>query len=76
MMKKEVRQAIVRAKQIEKIPLPTREEIVKTYKEGIEEAQKLRKLLKPQWFVADIDGKECKKKHRKRPASTRKKKTL
>ncbi len=68
-MKKEVRKAMVKAKELEKIPVPTKEEIVKIYKEGLEEAEKLRKLLKPSWFVADI--------HKKKPQlPTRKKKTL
>lgn len=52
-MKKEVRKAMERAKELEKIPVPTKEEIVAIYKDGLEEAEKLRKLLKPQWFVHD-----------------------
>jgi len=68
-MKKEVRNAMERAKELEKIPVPTTEEIVAIYKEGMEEAEKLRKLLKPQWFVGET--------HKKKVASpTRKKKTL
>ena len=65
-MKKEVRKAMEKAKELEKTPVPTKEEIVKVYKEGLEEAEKLRKLLKPQWFIRD--------EHKKLP--TRKKKTL
>ena len=68
-MKKEVRKAMEKARELEKIPVPTKEEIVAIYKDGLEEAEKLRKLLKPQWFVKD----EHKK---KRASSTRKKKTL
>jgi len=68
-MKKEVRKALVRAKEIEKIPVPTKQEIVKIYKQGLEEAEKLRKLLKPQWFVKDTDVK-------KTASPSRKKKTL
>lgn len=68
-MKKEVRKAMEKAKELEKVPVPTKEEITATYKEGMEEAEKLRKLLKPQWFV--------KEQHKKKPrSSTRKKKTL
>ncbi len=68
-MKKEVRQAMEKAKELEKVPIPTKEEIVAIYKEGLEEAEKLRKLLKPSWFVGD--------KHRKKTVSpSRKKKTL
>ncbi len=64
-MKKEVRKAMEKAKELEKTPLPTREEIVKTYKDGLKEAEKLRKLLKPQWFVKETHT-----------LPTRKKKTL
>ena len=65
-MKKEVRKALVRAKELEKIPTPTKEEIVSIYKEGMNEAEKLRKLLKPEWFVKDEDAKLCRE-HRKKP---------
>ncbi len=68
-MKKEVRKAMEKAKQLEKIPVPSKEEIVTIYKEGLEEAEKLRKLLKPQWFVRDTDVK-------KSVSPSRKKKTL
>jgi len=76
-MKKEVRKAMVKAKEIEKIPVPSKEEIVKTYKEGMEEAAKLRKLLKPEWFIRDTDAEACRREHTKKHVSpTRKKKTL
>ena len=61
-MKKEVRKAMEKAKQLEKIPAPTKQEIVSIYKEGMEESEKLRKLLKPAWFVG---GKATKKKSKK-----------
>ncbi|MBW2970301.1 hypothetical protein KY309_01405 [Candidatus Woesearchaeota archaeon] len=68
-MKKEVRKAMQKAKEIEKIPVPTKEEIVAIYKDGMKQAEKLRKLLKPQWFVKDV--------HKKKGRSpTRKKKSL
>ena len=73
-MKKEVRKAIVRAKEIEKIPNPSKEEIVKTYKEGMEEAAKLRKLLKPQWFIRDTDAEACRREHMKKQLSKTKRK--
>ena len=68
-MKKEVRKAMEKAKELERIPVPTKEEIVAIYKEGLEEAEKLRKLLKPQWFVRDEDVKKSR-------SPSRKKKTL
>ena len=61
-MKKEVRKAMEKAKEIEKIPVPTKQEIVSIYKEGLEEAEKLRKLLKPEWFIRDTDAKKSKRK--------------
>jgi len=63
-MKKEIRQAMVKAKELEKIPSLTKEEIVAVYKEGLEEAEKLRKLLKPQWFIHDTDVKQKKAKRK------------
>jgi hypothetical protein len=59
-----VKKALVAAKALEKIPEPTEKEIVKIYREGLEEARKLQKLLKPEWFVEDTDkqGKKLKKK--------------
>ena len=68
-MKKDVRKAMEKAKELEKIPVPTKEEIVAIYKDGLEEAEKLRKMLKPQWFIRDTDVK-------KRQSPSRKKKTL
>lgn len=69
-MKKEVRKAMERAKELEKIPVPSKEEITAIYKDGLEQAEKLRKLLKPQWFVHD------EKLDKKASLPTRKKKTL
>jgi hypothetical protein len=46
------------------MPVPSREEIARIYKDAMEEAKKLQKLLKPEWFVKDVDepGKRKKKK--------------
>jgi len=59
-----VKKALAAAKELEKIPEPTEKDIVKIYKAGLEEARKLQKLLKPEWFVEDTDkqGKKLKKK--------------
>jgi hypothetical protein len=58
------KKAISAAKELEKIPEPTKKEIAEIYKEGMEEAQRLQKLLKPEWFVEDTDkpGRKLKKK--------------
>ncbi len=61
-MKKEVRKAMEKAKELEKIPVPTKQEIVSIYKDGLEEAEKLRKLLRPEWFMHDTDAKKRKRK--------------
>lgn len=60
--KKLVKKALAAAKELEKIPFPTAEEIASVYKEGIEEAGRLQKLLKPSWFVRDVDVKKKKRK--------------
>jgi len=71
-MKKEVMAAMKRAKELEKIPVPTDKEIVAIYKDGLKEAEKLRKLLKPHWFIADTD--KAKKKKTKRKTAKKKSK--
>ncbi len=57
------KKALKAAKELEQLPTPTKQEIVKLYKEGLEEAKRLQKLLKPEWFVKDVDkpGKKTKK---------------
>ncbi len=59
--KKTVKQALAAARELEKIPMPSEKEIVSLYREGMEEAQKLNKLLKPGWFVKDDDAAPAKK---------------
>jgi len=53
LMKKVVKEAMARAKELEKKPVPRKEDVLKIYKEGLEEAKKLNKLLKPSWFISD-----------------------
>ncbi len=62
--KKYIEKTLAAAKELEKIPGPSKEEIVMIYKEGMREAERLQKLLKPEWFVKDIDrpGKRLRKK--------------
>ena len=57
-MKKELLKALARAKELEKLPDPSREEIVSIYKDALEQAEKLNKLLEPQWFIRDEDTKK------------------
>ncbi len=52
-MKKAVKEALKKSKELEKKPVPTKEEIMSIYKDGISHAQKLGKLLKPAWFISD-----------------------
>jgi len=65
-----------KAKELERKPVPSMVEIVEIYKDGLKEAERLRKLLKPQWFVQDIDKHSKKKAKKKRVSPSRKKKTL
>ncbi len=55
---KEVKEALKKAKEIERKKLLTKEEIVKTYKEGMTQTSKLKKLLTPSWFVKDVHKKK------------------
>ena len=50
-----VKKALKAAKELEQVPMPSKEDIVRIYKEGLEEAKRLQKLLKPEWFVEDKD---------------------
>ncbi len=49
------KKALAAAKELEKIPEPSKEEITRIYREGLKEVGRLQKLLKPEWFVKDID---------------------
>ncbi|MBI5065340.1 hypothetical protein HZA97_03815 [Candidatus Woesearchaeota archaeon] len=63
--KKEVEKALEEAKRIESKLLPEKE-IVSKYEEGIETLEKLKKLLKPDWFTEDeLRLKTAKKKNKK-----------
>ncbi len=67
-----MREAMEKAKELEKKPVPTTEEIVGIYKEGLQEAEKLRKLLSPEWFVKDVHEKPKKAKTKKTKKKTTK----
>ncbi len=60
--KKEVKKALEQAKILEKEPepIPTREKEVELVKDTVSLAEKLKSLLKPEWFVKDVH-KACKK---------------
>jgi hypothetical protein len=49
------KKALKAAKELEQIPMPSREDVVKVYKEALEESKRLQKLLKAEWFVKDVD---------------------
>ena len=53
--KKEVKEALEDAKRLEQQPMPSKEKIVQIYKEGMDEAEKLKHLLQPSWFIRDVD---------------------
>lgn len=60
--KKLVKKALAEAKKLEKIPEPKSKEITKVYKQGLEHAHELQRLLKSEWFVKDVDKPNKKKK--------------
>jgi hypothetical protein len=56
------KKALKAAKKLERIPEPTDKDIEKILRESMAEAQRLQKLLKPEWFVKDTDKPSKKKK--------------
>lgn len=56
-----VKEALKAAKALEKIPLPSDKELLAMAKEGLAHAQQLQKMLKPEWFVKDVDASSKKK---------------
>lgn len=81
-MKKEILKALARAKELERLPDPTNEEIAAIYKDAMEKAGELNKLLEPCWFINDTHkqqpkkAKSTKKTAKKSASSSGKKKTL
>ncbi len=75
-MKKDVRKALEDAKKLEKNEEPSTDEIVTNYKDAFEQAEQLKKLLRPEWFIKDTDDKKTSKPKKKARSPTRKKKTL
>lgn len=59
--KKKVKKALEKAKELEKKKLLTPKEEVELQHEAVSFSEKLRKLLKPAWFVKDT-GDTCEKK--------------
>lgn len=55
------KKALAAAREIENLPEPTEKDIVAVYKDALEEARRLQKLLKPEWFVKDIDKPKTKR---------------
>lgn len=50
-----VKKALKAAKELERLHEPTKQEVVQLYKEGLQHARELQKLLKKEWFVKDED---------------------
>ena len=63
MKKKKVREALEKARALEKEKILTPEEDLARQKEATSLSEKLRKLLKPAWFVSDIHKKKTTKKN-------------
>ncbi|MBI4016304.1 MAG: hypothetical protein HY363_01260 [Candidatus Aenigmarchaeota archaeon] len=53
--RKELKEALRKAKELEKEPITSNEELVKLYQENMERSEELKKLLKKEWFVHDTD---------------------
>lgn len=53
--KKKVREALERARELEKHRPMSRTQVVGIYKEGISFGEKIKNLLAPSWFVKDVD---------------------
>ena len=60
--KKKVKDALAKAKEVEKHEILPQEKVVDIYKEGISFGEKLKNFLKPSWFVKDVHRKTVKKK--------------
>jgi hypothetical protein len=72
MKKKKVREALEKARALEKEKIPTPEEDLKRQKEATSLSEKLRKLLQPAWFVSDVHKKKTTKKTLKKKAKKKK----
>lgn len=59
---KKVKEALAKAKEIEKHEILPKEKVVDIYKEGISFGETLKKILKPSWFVKDVHKKRVKRK--------------
>ncbi len=55
--RKELKEALQKAKKLEKEPITSNEELVKQYRENMQRSEELKKLLKKEWFVYDTDVK-------------------
>lgn len=53
MKKEDVKKALWEAKKLEKKSYLSKKQIQAVYDDGMKQAQKLRKLLKPTWFVQE-----------------------
>ena len=59
--KNQTDEAMRKARKVEKHELLTRKESVEVFKDGIRLGEKLKRLLRPSWFVKDLDEKRRKK---------------
>lgn len=77
--KKKVKEALKKAKELEKKKIMTPEQEAELQKSAVSLSEKLQKLLAPEWFVKDVHKKrkvkKVKKKKSKKPGKRAKKKT-
>ena len=74
--KKKVKEALKKAKELEKKKIMTPEQEAELQKSAVSFSERLRKLLAPEWFVKDVHKKrKAKKKKAKKARKKVKKKT-
>ena len=72
--KKEVKEALKKAKELEKERILTPKEETGIQREAVSLSEKLKKLLRPEWFIKDIHKRPKKKAVKKKSAKKKTKK--
>ncbi|GEM_PF-3334728 len=54
--RKDVQKALAEARRLAAEPEPPKGQAEQVYQDGIAQAEKLKHLLKPSWFIRDIDA--------------------
>lgn len=70
--KKKVKEALQKAKELEKHQPMSKEQVIDIYKEGISFGEKIKSFLTPSWFVSDVDSPAVKKAKKQKIPSIKK----